>query len=279
VCLDEGKSTSSGPPRRATRTIGCERGWLRPNFIAVRLDETEDRAQQPRNPGNVGSSPCDCKRHSSIGGMQVMADVDVRVIGPSQILEMTRDTTPVQHQQYRFVDPQDGSISQRLTTYTGTVPLEHGAGIDAKDITFEFPLLGLIALPTGGGVMGIFPINDPGLGLRPQFRSAVADVALRSIWVKAHDADFTLSSMRADLFSIALQSPRRTINAVVLSGVVSVKLSHVRDVNYRVSVLERMTENPSAQPPILLGPDWNGNYDLTTDGHVGVIVMPGVAQT
>ena len=28
--------------------------WLRPNFIAVCLDETEDRAQQPRNPGNVG---------------------------------------------------------------------------------------------------------------------------------------------------------------------------------------------------------------------------------
>src|SRR5712671_950504 len=48
VCLDEGKNTSSGPARRATRTIGCERGWLRPNFIAVRLDETEDRAQQPR---------------------------------------------------------------------------------------------------------------------------------------------------------------------------------------------------------------------------------------
>ena len=42
------------PARRATRTIGCERGWLRPNFIAVCLDETEDRAQQPRNLGNVG---------------------------------------------------------------------------------------------------------------------------------------------------------------------------------------------------------------------------------
>src|SRR6478736_8121885 len=56
VCLDEGKSTSSGPPRRATRTTGCERGWLRPKFIAMRLDETEDRAQSPRNPGNVGLS-------------------------------------------------------------------------------------------------------------------------------------------------------------------------------------------------------------------------------
>ena len=38
---------------RATRTIGGERGWLRPNFIAVDLDGTEDRTQQPRNPGNV----------------------------------------------------------------------------------------------------------------------------------------------------------------------------------------------------------------------------------
>jgi hypothetical protein len=33
--------------------------WLRTTlvaaeFIAVRLDETEHRAQQPRNPGNVG---------------------------------------------------------------------------------------------------------------------------------------------------------------------------------------------------------------------------------
>jgi len=54
VCLEWSKATSSGPARRATRTIGCERGWLRPNFIAVCLDETEDRAQQPRNLGNVG---------------------------------------------------------------------------------------------------------------------------------------------------------------------------------------------------------------------------------
>ena len=38
---------------RATRTIGGERGWLRPNFIAVDLDEMEDRTQQPRNPGNL----------------------------------------------------------------------------------------------------------------------------------------------------------------------------------------------------------------------------------
>ena len=33
--------------------FGCERGRLLPNFIAVCLDETEDRAQQPRNLGNI----------------------------------------------------------------------------------------------------------------------------------------------------------------------------------------------------------------------------------
>jgi hypothetical protein len=29
-------------------------GWLRPNFVAVRLDETENRTQQPGYPGDVG---------------------------------------------------------------------------------------------------------------------------------------------------------------------------------------------------------------------------------
>jgi hypothetical protein len=43
---------------------------LRPNFIAVCLDETEDRAQQPRNLGNVGlnvqaaSGRTDCQPHT-----------------------------------------------------------------------------------------------------------------------------------------------------------------------------------------------------------------------
>jgi len=30
-----------------------EQGWLRPNFIALGLDETEDLTQQPWNLGNV----------------------------------------------------------------------------------------------------------------------------------------------------------------------------------------------------------------------------------
>src|SRR5215207_774999 len=44
---------SSGPTKRATRTTSCERGWLRLNFIAVCLDETEDGPRQPRNLGDV----------------------------------------------------------------------------------------------------------------------------------------------------------------------------------------------------------------------------------
>jgi hypothetical protein len=41
--------------REASNPNDClRRGWLRPNFIAVCLDETEDRAQQPRNLGHVG---------------------------------------------------------------------------------------------------------------------------------------------------------------------------------------------------------------------------------
>jgi hypothetical protein len=32
----------------------AKQGWLRPNFVAVRLDETENRARQAGYPGNVG---------------------------------------------------------------------------------------------------------------------------------------------------------------------------------------------------------------------------------
>jgi hypothetical protein len=54
VCLDEGQATSFGPARQETGRSGCQRGWLRPNFVAVCLDETKNRARRARNPGNVG---------------------------------------------------------------------------------------------------------------------------------------------------------------------------------------------------------------------------------
>jgi hypothetical protein len=56
VRLDEGKATSSSTARRATRRFGFEQRQLRSNFVAARLDETENRAQQPGNLGNVGLS-------------------------------------------------------------------------------------------------------------------------------------------------------------------------------------------------------------------------------
>jgi hypothetical protein len=54
VRLDEGNATSSSTARRATRRFGFEQRQLRSNFVAVRLDETENHAQQPGNLGNVG---------------------------------------------------------------------------------------------------------------------------------------------------------------------------------------------------------------------------------
>ncbi len=42
-----------GQGGRASRYVGCQRGWLRPNFVAVRRDETENRTQQPGYPGDV----------------------------------------------------------------------------------------------------------------------------------------------------------------------------------------------------------------------------------
>jgi hypothetical protein len=51
--LDEGKATSSSTARRATRRFGFEQRQLRLNFVAARLDETENHTQEP---GNLGKS-------------------------------------------------------------------------------------------------------------------------------------------------------------------------------------------------------------------------------
>jgi hypothetical protein len=44
------------PRELSTSTIsllGCKRGWLRSNFVAIRCHEMEDRTQSAGNPGNV----------------------------------------------------------------------------------------------------------------------------------------------------------------------------------------------------------------------------------
>jgi hypothetical protein len=45
---------SSSTAGRATQRFGFKQRGLRSNFVAARLDETENHAQQPGNLGNVG---------------------------------------------------------------------------------------------------------------------------------------------------------------------------------------------------------------------------------
>ena len=54
VRLDEGKAASFGACEAGNPTICWHGDWLRSNFVAVHLDETENRAQRAGNPGNVG---------------------------------------------------------------------------------------------------------------------------------------------------------------------------------------------------------------------------------
>ena len=54
VRLDQGKAASSGAVRPSDSQFWPPPGRLRSNFVAARLDEPENHAQQPGNPGNVG---------------------------------------------------------------------------------------------------------------------------------------------------------------------------------------------------------------------------------
>jgi hypothetical protein len=54
VRLDEGRAMSSGAAQPSESLFRLPTGWLLPNFVAVRLDETENRIQQPGYPGDVG---------------------------------------------------------------------------------------------------------------------------------------------------------------------------------------------------------------------------------
>ncbi len=52
------KAKQRVPARLAgNRRFGFEQRQLRSNFVAARLDETENHAQQPGNLGNVGREP------------------------------------------------------------------------------------------------------------------------------------------------------------------------------------------------------------------------------
>jgi hypothetical protein len=55
VRLDHGNAVGSGIVGRAVQRFGSQSGRSRSNFVAARLDETEDHTQRAGNLGNVGS--------------------------------------------------------------------------------------------------------------------------------------------------------------------------------------------------------------------------------
>jgi hypothetical protein len=50
------------------------RGWLRPNFVAVCLDETKNRARWGGNPGNVGSTDRSSRRTPSARRVAILVN-------------------------------------------------------------------------------------------------------------------------------------------------------------------------------------------------------------
>jgi hypothetical protein len=191
---------------------------------------------------------------------------DLHTLPPSRTLILP------QHQELTFDDPNEG-FHQRCTIYTGTIYVrEFNAGGSHKDLIFQYPILGTFKNSFGAATPGIMRIGDPA-----QFRSAVADAAVVSgefgsnpVW-----ADVTLVS--ADLIGITLDSGEK-LNAVVLSGQLTARNARLTAINYRVTVLDRLNENPKVKPPILIGDGgWTGNYTLLPDGRLGGMVN-GIPQ-
>ena len=54
VRLDDSKATNFDPARPSVSPSWPSAGRRRPNFVAARLTEIENRSQPTRNPGNVG---------------------------------------------------------------------------------------------------------------------------------------------------------------------------------------------------------------------------------
>jgi hypothetical protein len=190
-----------------------------------------------------------------------------------------------------FMDPSDkdsagNPILQRLTTYTGELALNNSAAGSHDDYSFEYPVLGTFD-PGGVATIGIFPINVAGI---PQFRSAVADVAVTDCSVEDTPSWLTVTNVAADLCEIKLKHPPPDpqfdiINAVVLSGNYTIRNIVLNKISYRVSVLERLTENTPALTPRFVGsPIWDGTYIRTgvagypTNFSVGPLKASGIPQ-
>jgi hypothetical protein len=188
----------------------------------------------------------------------------------------------IQHQQFRFSDP-GRPHPQRRIIYTGELSIGHGAEDDQTYVYFQY----LILSHFGPAVeKGIIPYNPPAYN---QLRSAVSATFLSFIKVKdtGSSGGFTPNALdepppkncaRVDLFKIVLDQPRNTIFALVLHGNVVCKEFELTTISYHISVVEEDTKNPPFLPPIVIGPSWNGEYDLTNAGEVGLRVQDGFPQ-
>jgi hypothetical protein len=196
-----------------------------------------------------------------------------------------------QWQAITFNDPSDTNPLQRFTTYTGELVVNLTAAENHIDFDFQYPVLGTF---DAGGVptIGISPISV--LGMPKQFRSAVANVAVTDFNVEGTPSWLTFTNVAADLYQIQLSnpmppSPLDVINVVVLSGSGTIRNIALSKISYRVSVLERLTGNPPAEPYILLGsPRWDGNYRPQIVGtvagipgytYIGPLQASGIPQT
>jgi hypothetical protein len=158
--------------------------------------------------------------------------------------------------------------------YTGELLVDWESGDSGDhDFTFQYPVLGTFWGPGGTTVKGIMPINTESA----QFRSAIAYAAVTSSQLGDTPVWADVGQVSADLFKIELDPSRDQINAVVLSGKLTARNSKLTAISYRVSVLERMNRQPTAQGPRLIDPGWNGKYVLSS-GDIGPLLKNGIPQ-
>jgi hypothetical protein len=182
------------------------------------------------------------------------------------------DGTSPQHQELIFSDPND-TVPRRLTMYTGELKPGSWADGASKTTTFQYPILGTFKDSAGSNVIGIIPISDPG-----EFSSAIANASLAICNAEDMPTWLNISSVAADVYQVELDSTLK-IHAVVLSGWITVRNSVESTISYRVSVLERLTGNPPAQPPIFLGSGgWTGKYNPPASGAFYPVERPGIPQ-
>jgi len=142
------------------------------------------------------------------------------------------------------------------TIYTGKIRVFHGAGDDGTQIDFQYPLLGFFREKNGTLTPGIIPIEQN------KFLGAAAMAALSSIVIKDTNSRCTVHQLNADLFRVDLAPTNLQVLVVVLTGAVWARESLVEEIDYHVTVLNRLGDkgNRFGAPILSNSPDWNGTY-------------------